>query len=226
MALPAILAAIAGVASSGMSMAESGLNIWNLFDQKRREDSALQRRIHDARAAGINPIYAASGSATSSPVSFKSGVPGALQDAVTKAAAISLQAKQEELIGSQKNLVGSQESLANAQRAKVEDESLIMSPQVLNARNQLSVLRNILNSREGEAYTADVKRTMMGEARNEARLYGMADKYNVPVSMLGSVPGQALMMNELFSTASPEMRRKLVGWVAAMNAGNITSKVR
>jgi len=139
------LVAIGGIAGFGTDMANLGFGIEGRRQAMRlqreawaREDSAVQRRTLDLRAAGINPLLAA-GQAASSMSPSSMPIPQMGTAGVDKAIA----AAQLGLIKDQRSLLMAQResALAGAERSRVE--SLVQSYDLGVARNKLLSVKEL-----------------------------------------------------------------------------------
>lgn len=206
------LAAGLAIAGSGLGLISGIQNLMQPGIQREREDNAVQRRTEDMLAAGINPILAAGNPAQATPIQSRAGDMGAMVDYMAKKATVDLQKKQQDLL--------------DAQKQKVNMEKDMMRPQWLKAQNEFGLLHHIFNSGRGyDGKTIDEFQRLSlegtyGPMRDQKALYDMAQKYNVPSSMLGSM-GPVLAMNEILSTASPQEKARLLLILGAMGGAKM-----
>ena len=195
------------LAGAGMGIASGIQNLFAPGIQREREDSAIQRAVADAKAAGINPILMAGNPAQSTPIQTRAGDTGALVDYMSKKAAVDLQAEQQELV--------KQNKYNAAQQAE------IYKPQVREAQHRFGTLVDMMdptsgNIRSNEYYLRE-KGIIEGEQQSRLRAATLAKKYGVPIEMLSTSAGQTLMMNEMLSTAPPKDKIALLGIMAAQS---------
>lgn len=198
-----------------LGVATSATNLFGRKHREEREDTAVQRRVNDLKAAGLSPTLAAGSAASSEPMLLNGPRVGAAADASLKEAS--------------KELQNQQKSVAEQTLDNLTQVNTINKPAELTARNEMATLSHILNSQDGTQYSNAVRATMLGKRQNEALLYEKANRMNVPVEFLMSGPGQQVMLNNYIRGLPPLEKARFMANLAVMgmaqNAGPAVSGV-
>lgn len=164
--LPSALGAAASLYGSSQAI---NYNQWAQNVTWQREDTAIQRRVADLKAAGLSPVLAAGvGASTSAPIKVFSG------DEASKALDAALFALNVEKLStdiattkSQKDLIDKQRLIAKygAEEAmyRVKNAEITNKQNLLNYENNLdnSMIEKFLGIRHGDSIPDSVKAIMM-----------------------------------------------------------------
>lgn len=186
-----------------------GNTVGNLFARKKtweREDSAIQRRVKDLEAAGLNKVLAVGSAATSAPIQVDGSRVGAAVDARLK--------NQQVELGKQQ--------LINAKQANYLNE-----PDVIMAQMKINGLADLRGP--GRPFDRLWRDNLVSDQVNQQAIYRKAQELGVPAEFLLSGPGQALMLNQVFNGMSAKEQARFLTFLAlqgiAGSAGNVVPNV-